>query len=25
MSSFDYRHVRKSLYPLDLNAQYVHE
>jgi microcystin degradation protein MlrC len=25
MSTFDYNHVRKSLYPLDLGAEYVHE
>jgi microcystin degradation protein MlrC len=25
MSTFDYKRVRKSLYPLDLNAEYVHE
>ena len=24
MSMFEYRHVRKSLYPLDLDAQYEH-
>jgi microcystin degradation protein MlrC len=24
MSTFEYRHVRKSLYPLDLDAQYEH-
>ena len=25
MSSFEYKRVRKSLYPLDINAQYVHD
>jgi microcystin degradation protein MlrC len=25
MSTFEYKRVRKSLYPLDLNAEYVHE
>ncbi|HIF71593.1 MAG TPA: M81 family peptidase [Dehalococcoidia bacterium] len=25
MSTFDYKHVRKSLYPLDPNARYVHD
>jgi len=25
MSTFEYKRVRESLYPLDLNAEYVHD